>query len=193
MEHLSGLIARVLYLFSPLLVSAALAGIVQHYDLWMTLKRPIDGGATCRGRRVFGDNKTWRGVACALAGCIATVAVQRYLIGDLAGTLAVIDYARANPFALGAAMGGGAMLGELPNSFVKRRLDIAPGGGATGILRPVFYLWDQVDFLTTTWPILLFWVRPGWELVLASFIMALAIHQLVTLVGFLVGARTRAV
>ncbi len=189
MGQLGGLSARVLYLFSPLLAAAALAGIVQHYDLWTALKRPIDGGATFRGRRLFGDNKTWRGVACALIGCIATVAVQRYLIGDLAGTLAVIDYGRANPLALGTAMGGGAILGELPNSFIKRRLGIAPGGGASGILRPVFYLWDQVDFLTTTWPILLFWVRPGWKLVLASFVLAPVVHQFVTLVGFLIGAR----
>jgi hypothetical protein len=34
---------------------------------------------------------------------------------------------------------------------------------------------------------------PGWELVLASFVMAPAIHQLVTLVGFLIGARRRAI
>jgi hypothetical protein len=184
MEQFGGLVARVLYLVSPLLVAAALAGIVQHDDFWTLLKRPIDGGASIRGRR---------GVACALADGIATVAVQRYFVGDRAGTLAVIGSARAHPFALGAAMGRGAMLGELPNSFVKRRLDIAPGSGATGILRPVFYRWDQVDFLTTTWPIRLVWVRPGWELVPASFIMAPAIHQLLTPVGFLVGARRRAV
>ncbi|MFI5342228.1 MAG: CDP-archaeol synthase, partial [Candidatus Methylomirabilales bacterium] len=88
--------------------------------------------------------------------------VQRYLIGDRAGWLAVIDYGEANPCTLGTALGLGAMLGELPNSFVKRRLGIAPGGCAHGIPGPVFYLWDQVDFLTTTWPPLLFWVRPGW-------------------------------
>jgi len=133
MEPLVKLAAQILYLFLPLLAAAALAGVAQHYDLLTTLKRPIDGGASFRGRRFFGDNKTWRGAACALAGCMATVALQKYLIGDLASTLAVIDYARANPFALGTAMGGGAMLGELPNSFAKRRLDIAPGNSARGM------------------------------------------------------------
>jgi CDP-2,3-bis-(O-geranylgeranyl)-sn-glycerol synthase len=187
------LAARVMYLFSPLLVSAALAGIVQHYDVWTILKRPIDGGATFRGRRVFGANKTWLGVACAIPGCIATVAVQRYLIADRAGWLAVIDYASANPLALGTAMGGAAMLGELPNSFVKRQLGIAPGAGARGYLLPVFYLWDQVDLLTTTWPILLFWVRPSWQLVVTSFVLAPVVHQLVSLVGFAIGARRRAI
>ncbi len=187
------LAARVLYLFAPLLVSAVLAGIIQHYDLWASLKRPIDGGATFRGRRLFGDNKTWRGVAIAMVGSIATVAAQKYLIGELAGTLAVVDYGRANPLALGAAMGGGAVLGELPNSFVKRRLDVAPGAGARGVLRPIFYLWDQVDLLTTTWPLLLFWVRPSWPLVLASFVMTPLIHQLLSLAGYLIGARRQAI
>ena len=105
-------------------------GPVQHHDLWSRLKRPIDGGATFRGRRVFGDNKTWRGVACAgrlrRRGRRAEIPHRRPV-----GSLAVIDYGEANPFTLGAAMGLGAMLGELPNSFVKRRLDIAPGGGAS--------------------------------------------------------------
>src|SRR4051812_18947072 len=64
---------------------------------------------------------------------------------------------------------------------------------AAALAGMVLYLWDQVDFLTTTWPLLLFWVRPGWDLVLASFVMAPAAHQLVTLTGFLIGARRRAI
>lgn len=192
MEQAGRVIAQTIYLFLPLLVSAALAGFIQRYDLWTPLKRPIDGGATFRGRRLFGDNKTWRGVVCALIGCVVTVAVQTHVVADCAGSWAVIDYARANPLALGIAMGGGAMLGELPNSFIKRQLGVAPGSSAAGLLKPVFYLWDQVDFLITSWPLLLFWIRPGWPLVLTSFVLAPAIHQVVTLIGFLIGARRRA-
>lgn len=193
MGQLGMLAAQALYLFSPLLAAAGLAGVVQRYDLWRCFKRPIDGGATLGGRRVFGDNKTWRGVVCAVAGCVAAVATQKYLVGAHAGGLSVIDYAKVNPFTLGASLGLGAIVGELPNSFVKRRLAIAPGGGAPGILKPVFYLWDQVDVLTTTWPFLLFWVWPGWPLVLTSFVLTPAIHQFLSLAGYLIGARRQAV
>ena len=185
-------LVRTLYLFAPLLVSAALSGVVMRLDWLRVLKRPIDGGATWRGRRVFGDGKTWRGVIIAVVGSIAAVAIQKHVVGEHVGSIAVVDYARVNVIALGAAMGGGAMLGELPNSFVKRRLGIARGATATGPTSVFFYVWDQVDLLTTTWPLLLPWVRPSALVVVASFLVAMAMHPFIALVGYLVGARRTA-
>ena len=52
------LAAQALYLFVPLRVAAVLAGVVQRYELWTCLRRPIDGGAMVRGHRLFGDHKT---------------------------------------------------------------------------------------------------------------------------------------
>jgi CDP-2,3-bis-(O-geranylgeranyl)-sn-glycerol synthase len=50
--------------------------------------------------------------------------------------------------ALGLAAGLGFMAGELPNSFLKRQLDIAPGEAARGtIAGPVFFALDRVDSL----------------------------------------------
>ncbi len=182
-------IGRVLYLFAPLLLSAASAAVVMRLDLFAWLKRPIDGGASFRGRRVFGDGKTWRGVALAVVGCVLGAAVQKYAIGERAGALALVDYSRLNFVPFGVAMGGGAMLGELPNSFVKRRLGIAPGGVPRGPLAVLFYVWDQVDLLTTSWPLLAIWMRPTVSLVATSVALALTIHPLVALVGYAVGAR----
>jgi hypothetical protein len=48
--------------------------------------------------------------------------------------------------ALGAWAGLGFMLGELPNSFVKRQLDIAPGRAPRGSLAMVVcFVADRVD------------------------------------------------
>jgi CDP-2,3-bis-(O-geranylgeranyl)-sn-glycerol synthase len=48
--------------------------------------------------------------------------------------------------ALGAWAGLGFMLGELPNSFVKRQLGIAPGAAAAGWFRgALFYAIDRCD------------------------------------------------
>lgn len=185
-------LAQALYLFAPLLVAAAIAAVVQRYGLLSRLARPIDGGASWRGRRVLGDGKTWRGALIAVAGSVAGVLAQRFLIGGSAGALAVIDYQRADPVALGAAMGVGAILGELPNSFVKRRVGIPRGGTTKGPLRVLFYVWDQIDPLIVTWPLLTAWVRPTPSLVVASFVLALTVHPLVSLIGYLVGARATA-
>ena len=185
--------AQALYLFSPLLVSVAMSAVVQRYDLYASWKEPIDGGRKFRGKRIFGDSKTWRGVAVAVIGSIATVFLQKHVLFDVAQTLAVVDYAQVSVLMLGTAIGASAMAGELPNSFVKRRLGIAPGSTARRPVRRVaFWVWDQVDLLTLSWPALLPWVHPTLGLVTASFVLALVVHPLVAEVGFLIGARQTA-
>ena len=47
---------------------------------------------------------------------------------------------------LGVLAGAGFMAGELPNSFLKRRLGIEPGSPATGpVTRPLFIVADRLD------------------------------------------------
>jgi hypothetical protein len=182
----------VLYLFAPLIPALALAALVMRFDLLHSLRRPIDCGMTLRGRRLFGDSKTWRGVVVAMAGCTAGAAVQKYAIGEAARPWMLVDYARINVVLFGIAMGAGAMLGELPNSFVKRQAGIAPGKTARGPLAALFYVWDQVDLLTTSWPLLTFWVHPTLRLIATSVLLALTVHPTIALIGYLVGARKSA-
>jgi len=183
------LAAQALYLFAPLLFAAAIAAVVQRLDLLPWLRRPIDAGRTLRGTRWLGDGKTWRGVAVAVLGSCAAIAIQKHVIGARAAQLALIAYGDVDVLALGLAMGGGAILGELPNSFVKRRLGIAPGKTAHGALSVLFYVWDQIDVLMTAWPFVLPWVSPSAALVATSFLIALLLHPAMSLIGYLVGAR----
>lgn len=184
--------AQALYLFSPLLVASAFSAVILRFDLWSRLKRPIDGGLTFRGRRLFGDSKTWRGVVVAVVGCIATACIQKYLLRGRPEKLALLDYGATNPFVLGAVMGVAAMVGELPNSFVKRQLGILPGKTTRGPLSVLFYVWDQVDLLTTAWPAMSFWFHPTARVVAMSFVVALGLHPLVSAIGYVVGARRSA-
>jgi hypothetical protein len=89
-------------------------------------------------------------------------------------------------------MGFGAMLGELPNSFVKRRLGIPSSTSPTGPSGIAFYVWDQVDLLTLSWPMIAHWVRPTAPLVITSFAITLVLHPLSSLIGFALGARSTA-
>ncbi len=77
------------------------------------------------GRRIFGKNKTFRGFFFGL------------LIGMLVGTVEVFLFGYPALFVILSPLG--ALLGDLTGAFIKRRLDIAPGG-----LLPVV---DQVDFV----------------------------------------------
>ncbi|MGZ3420316.1 MAG: CDP-archaeol synthase [Polyangiales bacterium] len=180
-------VLQALYLFAPLLVSAAVSALVLRFDWLRFLAKPIDGGASWKGKRVLGDGKTWRGVAVAVGTSIAVVALQRRIV---APGLEVIDYRAESPVLVGGALGLGAMLGELPNSFVKRRIGIPRGKTARGPLAIVFWLWDQLDLLTTTWPLLAFFFHPTVAIVVASVAIALVLHPAIAWIGYLLGARS---
>jgi hypothetical protein len=185
-------VLQAFYLFVPLLVASALSGLVLKHDLWRRLRRPIDHGTTWRGHRLFGDSKTWRGVVVAVIGCLIGVALQCALVATRVDSLSLLDYSGRGAVWVGAAMGAGAMVGELPNSFAKRQLGIAPGKTTKGPLSIVFYVWDQVDLLIGAWPAISFWVAPDAEVVVASFALALVIHPTISLIGFAAGARKSA-
>ena len=184
--------AQALYLFAPLLVSAALAGLVMRRRWLGCLNRPLDHGATFRGRRWLGDGKTWRGLCLSVTGSCLAVTVQRAIAPALPGLVQTIDYTNVNPLALGAALGLGAVLGELPNSFAKRRLGIPRGETTRGPLGVLFYVWDQVDAVVGAWPLLAVWVRPSALLVAMSLAVGLVVHPLVAWIGYRLGARDSA-
>jgi CDP-2,3-bis-(O-geranylgeranyl)-sn-glycerol synthase len=113
-----------------LLGAFVLAGMAQ--TAWFAaplsrrFSRPIDGGTTFRGRRVFGEHKTLRGFVVMIPAAAVSFAILAAAVGDPAQAglwpLSIAGYA-----GLGLCAGFGFMAGELPNSFVKRQLGIRPG------------------------------------------------------------------
>jgi CDP-2,3-bis-(O-geranylgeranyl)-sn-glycerol synthase len=104
------------------------------------LARPIDGGRSLGGVRIFGDHKTWRGLLVGVVAGIAVFAAQRAI--HLAGflhELALIDYALADPVLPGFLLGLGTGVGDAVKSFFKRRIGLAPGASWLGF--------DQLDFM----------------------------------------------
>lgn len=186
------LAAEFLYLYAPLLLSAAISGVVMRQDWLSFARRPLDAGRSFRGRRIFGNSKTWRGVLVAVIGCILGVAIQRYVVGPHAASIARVDYAQLDVVVFGLVMGVTAMLGELPNSFVKRRMSIPPGQTAKGWRAMLFYIWDQVDLLMFSFPALCFWARIDLALVAVGFAVTLILHPTTSLIGYLIGARRTA-
>jgi CDP-2,3-bis-(O-geranylgeranyl)-sn-glycerol synthase len=134
------------------LVAMSAAGIV--HALWMrsrvseALRIPLDGGLVWRGKRLLGDNKTVRGLVMlplAAGGAYAVLGLGRdALPSALAAGLWPWDALRL--FGLGAWAGFCFMAGELPNSFFKRRLGIAPGTvPASGLMRGLCLALDRFD------------------------------------------------
>jgi CDP-2,3-bis-(O-geranylgeranyl)-sn-glycerol synthase len=128
-------LSRILFIC----VAVTVAGVVQVIWLRSAASRrflaPVDLGMTVRGRRLFGDNKTWRGFLGMVPACALTFAVGSWVFPGL------WDLSTWGYLGLGASCGLGFMAGELPNSFVKRQLDVPPGEA------PKHPLWRRVGWL----------------------------------------------
>lgn len=135
----------------PVILAGIMNMLFVKTSLYARINRPMDGGRTLRdGKRLFGDNKTWAG----FFGMVLASALAQLLWGFACGSFPEMCYIyyrfdNTPPFnlAAGAAMGLAYVLFELPNSFVKRRLDIPSGKTVGGIKGRVFFIVDQVDSL----------------------------------------------
>jgi hypothetical protein len=136
---------------APLVLGGLSHVAIIRTDTWPQLARvPLDAGLCFRGQRLFGAHKTLRGavvMVSATALWAALLDVGADALGALAPSSTVPALNRVPPVAWGALLGLGYILGELPNSFLKRQLKVPPGAAAPGLQRRVFWIADQLDSL----------------------------------------------
>jgi hypothetical protein len=116
---------QTLSLLLPIVVPGIVLIIALKKNWLASLDRPIDGGSLVAGRPLFGRNKTYRGVVIYVLGAIIVCAVLSILASN--GSEWVHWLYNNNPLLVGTLFGVSYVAGELLNSFVKRRLSIAPG------------------------------------------------------------------
>jgi hypothetical protein len=87
-------------------------------------------------------------------------------------------------------LGLGVVVGELPNSFLKRRIGIAPGTQRHTLGGALLSFYDQADFVLAIWVLLLpIWTMSVGQAAIA-FVVVTAVHLVINVVGYAVGART---
>lgn len=179
-----------------LLVAFVFSGAIQ--AAWLYSKtakrfgRPIDGGRMFRGQRLFGDNKTWRGFVVMIPATGFAFLLLGLLTRQTAsGSLWPIDLWQYG--LLGCWAGFGFMLAELPNSFLKRRLNVPPGQtpNQPWARRLCFFL-DQFDSVMGALLALAIIVPVPLATWIVVLITGTAVHWLFNLVLFLTGAKKRA-
>ncbi len=137
------------------LMSPIIAGIVN--SVWCKtkclkkLQIPMDGGKNFwDGKRIFGDNKTWKG----FLGYIVLNVVCMVLWGFACKGLGLETYnffygesfnTPVQNLLIGLLLGLAYAVFELPNSFIKRRLGIVPGKSLSGFWKVFFVFFDQAD------------------------------------------------
>ena len=156
---------------------------------------PLDGGRALGGRPILGAHKTLRGflvmvpatgVAFMLLAGLATAGPEPPAFG-----LWPLTPARYG--LLGAWAAFGFMGGELPNSFVKRRLGIPPGEAAAGRRRrAVFLVADRFDSSTGMLLALAPVVPVSWGICLFVLLAGPLVHAAFSAALFLLRVKARA-
>jgi CDP-2,3-bis-(O-geranylgeranyl)-sn-glycerol synthase len=131
---------------------------------------PIDGGKKLQGREIFGKNKTWRGLVVGVATGVLVAGVQAllYYNFEFFRRNTAVDYSQVNFVLLGALMGGGALAGDLIESFVKRRLN-KPSG------KP-WFPWDQVDWILGALILSSMVYLPPMDVAIVTIVLYIGVH-----------------
>jgi CDP-2,3-bis-(O-geranylgeranyl)-sn-glycerol synthase len=132
----------VLWIFIPAGVANMAPVFAAHIPALKPYDKPVDFGKSFRGRRIFGDHKTWRGFAAGIIAATFVMALQQILSAqyDWADWLVEdFDYAGLPTLIVGPLFAIGALGGDAVKSFFKRQFGIRPGG--------TWFPFDQIDYI----------------------------------------------
>ena len=142
----------------PIIITQILNVIILSRNRVKSIFRtPIDLGKNfIDGKRVFGDNKTWKGLFLSIIICILASIVWGIVCSYIPsiGSRNWFYINNENTVIYNILTGGLTGLAysifELPNSFFKRRFGIAPGESSKvkGKKRFIFFIIDQIDSIT---------------------------------------------
>lgn len=86
------------------------------------LNKPVDFGKKIKGKRIFGDNKTYRGFFFGAIIAIIVAFIQIWIPINTPYQITLQNF-----WYVGFLLGFGALFGDLVESFIKRRMGLAPG------------------------------------------------------------------
>jgi CDP-diglyceride synthetase len=136
----------------PVILAGIANSVLVKTKLFGPIARPIDGRKNfIDHKRIFGDNKTYKGFLGYIILTMFFAVVWGLLCTHIPELQAnnFFYQAHTNTVAFNAIVGGALGLAwalfELPNSFIKRRLDIEPGSNIQGARGALFIVLDQAD------------------------------------------------
>jgi CDP-2,3-bis-(O-geranylgeranyl)-sn-glycerol synthase len=143
-----------LWLFLPAALANAAPVFGNKVPRWNSWQTPLDFGHSYRGKRIFGKNKTWRGVASAV--------ILAALVGLVQSRLQFHPYGWVTSIIVASLLGFGAIYGDAVESFFKRQYGVKAGKS--------WFPFDQIDYiiggLVIAAPLMLFsWAEMGLILV----------------------------
>ena len=183
---------KVSYFILPLVLAGVTNMLFVKLPVLNFLNTPLDNEKLYKdGKRIFGKNKTWKGFIGMIVFSSLYMGLFKltYLHFSWAQKLSLIDYSTFNGWLMGALWGLGYVVFELPNSFIKRRMDIAPGKQANGFKGALFTFIDQCDSVIGCIIFSLFFYRPTFSEMVILFSIGTGMHYLINIILYFVGLK----
>ena len=159
---------KILYLLLPGFFANMSTAYSSKIDF---LNYPIDFKKNFLGERIFGENKTFRGIFFGILTAIIIAFIQNII--DIK-YLNILDY--NNFLIIGLLLGAGALIGDLVKSFIKRRLKIKPGNP--------FIPFDQIDHVLGSLFFLSFFYQIGINIYIIASLITFPLHLIINYLAF---------
>ena len=141
------------------------------------LNYSLDFCFTFRGKRILGENKTFRGLFFGVLVGIILSFCMRYLYQfSFFQEISLVDYSSLNIIFYGVLIGFGVILGDALGSFLKRQCNVKPGES--------FFVVDQIDSVVVFPLVLSLLVWIGWSSYLWSIVLWGVFHVLLKYLGY---------
>lgn len=181
------------------LLSPILAGITNSLfcksNLLLSLKKPLDFNKNfIDKKRIFGNHKTFKG----LFGYIFFNIIFSILLGFIFNIFKINEYnffyvyhenILSYNLLIGFLLGLFYALFELPNSFIKRRLDIEPGKSLKGIKKIFFVFIDQADSIFGIALVVWFFYPLGIKIYLLYILIGAFTHIIINMLLYFLHVR----
>jgi len=179
------MILAALWFFLPAGLANAAPVAAMKIPILRDLKAPMDMGKTYKGQRIFGANKTWRGLIMGILVATLVIALQKYLFTHKLFFLELswFDYRPASVWLLGPLFGAGALVADAIESFFKRRQGIAPGNS--------WFPFDQTDYIIGGCLLSLPVVQLSLSKYIWVFVTWVGMHVVTVYVCYLAGIRDK--
>ncbi len=174
------------WLFAPTAFSNGAPVLANNIPGFIKFSQPLDAGFHFRGKRVFGDNKTVRGLLSGIAMGIICGFIQYILANNFTSFSTItnlLDYANPSILLYTASIGAGVIAGDAIESFFKRQLDIAPGKN--------WIPFDQLDFILGAIAVSLLFYSLSLTQYVVLFLLALILHPTLNIISWLLGLQKR--
>lgn len=181
------------------LIPPIIAGILNmiwcKLPILKSLSVPLDNNKKLKdGKRLFGDNKTWKGITGYLIFNITVSIIWGIICKNT--NIESLNYFYVNNentiiynILIGLLLGLGYALFELPNSFLKRRLDITPGKTPNGLKKYFFIFFDQADSVFGCALVVCFFYDLGIKLYIGYVLLGAFTHIIINMLLYVLKLR----